>query len=592
MAGDSVLEIQARADFSSLFGESQKAAASVEEAGSRITAAMERAGNSPKKLEYSMMEARHAAMGFGEEVGLKIPRVLSSFLAQSSTIGPILASAFSTVAVVMFVQVLGQVPAVVDKIIGKFSGWDEAAKKTYADIVKGNLDAMKSSVELANQIQAVNLIGLTGSAKYAQELKNAGNDQARLAGLSAQYLGMQRDLEEQISKLEKNRLTMAEDSHHLQGTGLGEAAATGYEYYKIGTRIENMKSQLGGLQSASAAVVKELRELSLVKKPTLGAEESSAARKEAAEAIKRQATEEERAAKEAARVQHEQIIAELNDAERAAKEKTKLLTEEAKQNEAANKSMDEEEKKGAVELAALKIKLMRQVTEENNRQVREQERITKELQRPWDQLSKNIARSMTQTTMGLIEGTMTVQKAFIKLGDGILQIMVSALAKVLAKHIAHAIMVNVVEKSQMAASIAAFLGYYSTKLATAKTAEVVQGTTDAGLAGAAAYASVMEALPFPVNVAVAPGVAAEAVAATLALASFAAGTDYVPRTGFALLHEGEAVTPASENRGGGGVHVHFNVSAMDAPGVQSFLDQHGEKIARTVQRQVRRRGGF
>jgi hypothetical protein len=79
----------------------------------------------------------------------------------------------------------------------------------------------------------------------------------------------------------------------------------------------------------------------------------------------------------------------------------------------------------------------------------------------------------------------------------------------------------------------------------------------------------------------------------MALASFAVGTDYVPRTGLALIHEGEAITPASQNRGGGGgLHVHFNVSAVDAPGVQAFFDQHGEKMARTLSRQVRRRGGF
>jgi hypothetical protein len=34
--------------------------------------------------------------------------------------------------------------------------------------------------------------------------------------------------------------------------------------------------------------------------------------------------------------------------------------------------------------------------------------------------------------------------------------------------------------------------------------------------------------------------------------SYATGTDFVPETGLYVLHRGEAVTPASENRGGGG----------------------------------------
>jgi hypothetical protein len=255
--------------------------------------------------------------------------------------------------------------------------------------------------------------------------------------------------------------------------------------------------------------------------------------------------------------------------------------------------MDEEAKKAALATQEAWKKAWQEIVKEQNKANKEMEEAMKKLQKPWDTMAKSMQRAMTQTTMGLIEGTMTVQKAFLKLGDGILQIMVNALAKVLAQHIAHAIMVNVIEKSQMAASIAAFLGFQSTKLAAAKTAEVAQGTTDAGLAGAAAYASVMEALPFPVNIAVAPGVAAEAITATMALASFAVGTDYVPRTGLALLHEGEAITPASQNRGGGGGHTfNFNVSAVDAPGVQAFFDQHGEKMARTLSRQMRKGNRF
>jgi hypothetical protein len=574
MSNDSILEVQCRADFAALFEQSSGAAGAVEDASKRIKTAMESAGEAPKKLEYSFMEARHAAAGFGEEVGIRIPRVLATALAHSETLGPVLASAFSVVAVGMFIQVLAQVPGAIDKVIGEFTGWDEAAKKTYADIVKGNLDAMKATVELASKIQAVNLIGLTGSAKYAQEIKNAGNDQARLAALNAGYLTMQNDLEGQITKMKEAQ---------TDATQRGGAEIKSWLPWTENSRakVKELQKQLEDVVAAEKSVTEQLREMSAVKLPSLRAESGAASAAEA-----------DRAAKEAARVQHEQIMAELNDAERAAKEKTKIATEEAKEDEAAFKSMDAEEKKSAEELAALKIRLMRQITAENNREVREQEALVKKLQEPWNQLSKSIARSMTQTTMGLIEGTMTIQKAFIKLGDGILQTMVSALAKVLAQHLTHALMVNVIEKSQLAQSIAAYLGYYSTKLATAKTAEMAQGTTDAGLAGAAAYASVMEALPFPVNIAVAPGVAAEAITATMALASFAAGTDYVPRTGFALLHEGEAVTPASQNRSGGGMHVHFNVSAVDAPGVQAFFDQHGEKMARSLSRQMRRGNRF
>jgi hypothetical protein len=48
--------------------------------------------------------------------------------------------------------------------------------------------------------------------------------------------------------------------------------------------------------------------------------------------------------------------------------------------------------------------------------------------------------------------------------------------------------------------------------------------------------------------------------------SHAIGTDYVPRTGMALLHQGEAVIPAAENavggrnRGRGGVTIQNNIT--------------------------------
>jgi hypothetical protein len=107
-------------------------------------------------------------------------------------------------------------------------------------------------------------------------------------------------------------------------------------------------------------------------------------------------------------------------------------------------------------------------------------------------------------------------------------------------------------------------------------------------------------LPFPVNVATAPGVMAAAIAATLSnltLASAEGGWDMVPAGGaFAQLHAREMVLPASiadavrSGAGGGtsgGTHIHFNVSAIDARGVQDFFDKHGDKIASTMRQRQR-----
>lgn len=61
------------------------------------------------------------------------------------------------------------------------------------------------------------------------------------------------------------------------------------------------------------------------------------------------------------------------------------------------------------------------------------------------------------------------------------------------------------------------------------------------------------------------------------IAGFEFGTDYVPRTGLAVLHQGEAVVPASQNAGGG-LQATFNISAWDASSVQSWLRSGGGTV--------------
>jgi TP901 family phage tail tape measure protein len=51
---------------------------------------------------------------------------------------------------------------------------------------------------------------------------------------------------------------------------------------------------------------------------------------------------------------------------------------------------------------------------------------------------------------------------------------------------------------------------------------------------------------------------------------YASGTPYVPRTGLAMLHQGERVVPASQNRGGGG-NLTVNIYAWDTDGVERSI---------------------
>jgi len=87
-----------------------------------------------------------------------------------------------------------------------------------------------------------------------------------------------------------------------------------------------------------------------------------------------------------------------------------------------------------------------------------------------------------------------------------------------------------------------------------------------------------------------------------ALAAFENGADYIPRTGIAMLHQGEAVATRGENsrisqliamnQSGGppsGVHFHdhSNFTGIDGASVAGMARQHGAQFRRETMRQLR-----
>jgi hypothetical protein len=101
---DNVLRSQIVVDASQFTTAMHETAGIAEDTTGRIAAGFDRVGlaseASAEKMNYSFMEARHAAMGFGEEVGIHLPRFVSTFLAHTQMIGPALALAFTPVAIV------------------------------------------------------------------------------------------------------------------------------------------------------------------------------------------------------------------------------------------------------------------------------------------------------------------------------------------------------------------------------------------------------------------------------------------------------------------------------------------------------------
>lgn len=79
-------------------------------------------------------------------------------------------------------------------------------------------------------------------------------------------------------------------------------------------------------------------------------------------------------------------------------------------------------------------------------------------------------------------------------------------------------------------------------------------------------------------------------------AGYAAGTDYVPRTGFYKLHQGEAVIPASDNRGsasysapaGSGAQPHLSLTLAPGAIVINGADKSPEELARLIAKPIQK----
>jgi hypothetical protein len=125
-----------------------------------------------------------------------------------------------------------------------------------------------------------------------------------------------------------------------------------------------------------------------------------------------------------------------------------------------------------------------------------------------------------------------------------------------------------------------------------------QVLADAKLAAANAYAAV-SSVPY-VGPFLAPAAAAGAFAAVAAYDSFAVGTEFVPRTGLAMIHQGERIVPRPSNealpaaltrgsaggRGGSTVNFHYNPVIYEAGG-KLGLSEHARQIGRIFSDLVR-----
>jgi hypothetical protein len=95
-------------------------------------------------LNTSVTEARIAAQGLAQDLGVHLPRAATSFLSRLPEFAPLLSAAFAPIAIFALIEALEQVPKIFDKIVGSITGWDEEAKKAYSDQIRLNKEYQKT----------------------------------------------------------------------------------------------------------------------------------------------------------------------------------------------------------------------------------------------------------------------------------------------------------------------------------------------------------------------------------------------------------------------------------------------------------------
>lgn len=123
-----------------------------------------------KRSEGSTREAQLALKQLGRMFDIEIPRALEHLIAESATLGPALNAAFSSVALLGFIQIAMQLPALFTKIKEAVTGWDEAAQKAFENQLELNKQYLKVLHDVeSQQISNMRMLGAIGSAEETKE---------------------------------------------------------------------------------------------------------------------------------------------------------------------------------------------------------------------------------------------------------------------------------------------------------------------------------------------------------------------------------------------------------------------------------------
>jgi hypothetical protein len=553
----------------------------------QVDLALEETGPAAERAATGVNNARAAMMGLNRELGLGGNRALSTFIAQSETIGPILSKAFTGIAIVGFIQLAILAAEKISAITTELYGFSAAAKALYDQQLKTNQNIQRLNEEHKRQLRDIEVLGKPLAEQERMRAQWAKEDAQGLAATIAQK-NRELAIEEQL--LEKKRAAREMIAKDPQA-----------QSFSLGGLDKDIKAQEEKIQDLNRALGELQREY--VNAGTAAEGMSKKAGIEATKEAEKAAKEQERLEKQKEEATHRRIIAELNDEERLAKERIKIDEFDAQITREFNRNIEQEEKRLDTQILANKKSVLQEIVKEQEKWLKTQERLAKEAAKPWRDMFRSITTGMDSMIKGILQGTQSMGQAFSRLGADLLVIMAEAYAKMALKWVENRLLmvaVNTATEGEITAVTAA---------GTAARGAIEKTHSLAGIVRAASHAAAkaFHEVPFPVNLVVAPAIFAAAMAFGAGLPSAAGGWDMVPSGGaLTMLHAREMVLSApiadavragagaggSSAGGKGDTHIHVTyspqISAIDARGISGMLDKHSGDIATAVRKEMRR----
>jgi hypothetical protein len=142
-----------------------QSSAAISQVQAKIQAFKAQSETAGGSLDYSMRSAKESTRLLSEEVGVHLSRSLTNVIAQSTTLGPLMASAFSIFAAVAFVQVIAQAATKMSDLVAKTFIFTDAMKEQDAVFAAIN-KKIEEYTERAKKADVASLyIGMTGANK-------------------------------------------------------------------------------------------------------------------------------------------------------------------------------------------------------------------------------------------------------------------------------------------------------------------------------------------------------------------------------------------------------------------------------------------